>query len=278
MRKRLGTVMLMLGALLLVGCPKPEQPAQQGEGESAAKTELLILCGTSFRPPTEKLVEMFEKEHPEIDVLLSFGGSEDHLPHVQAKAQGDLYVTHDPYMQYTEEAGAMLRWVQVGYLCPVLVVQKGNPKNIQSIDDLTKEGIQVALPNPDYSTCGEMVFALLEKKGIKDAVLKNVGNAMFRSHADIGKQLKLGHADAGIMWNGVANEYLDAIDIVPTPYEYDEQIRVGVIGLSYTKHPDEVEAFLKFAEEHGQEVFKESGYLKYEPEADSGDAETPAAE
>ncbi|GAB6164104.1 molybdate ABC transporter substrate-binding protein [Thermostilla marina] len=277
MRKQLGTLMLVLGALMLAGCPKPDQTAQQGEGESAAKTELLILCGTSFRPPTEKLVEMFEKEHPDIDVLLSFGGSEDHLPHVQAKAQGDLYVTHDPYMQYTEEAGAMLRWVQVGYLCPVLVVQKGNPKNIQSIEDLTKEGIQVALPNPDYSTCGEMVFALLEKKGIKDAVLKNVGNAMFRSHADIGKQLKLGHADAGIMWNGVANEYLDAIDIVPTPYEYDEQIRVGVIGLSYTKHPDEVEAFLKFAEEHGQEVFKESGYLKYEPEADS-DGDTPAAE
>ena len=100
---------------------------------------------------------------------LSFGGSEDHLPNVKAKAAGDVYVTHSPYQQYTREADALLREVEVGFLAPVLVVAKGNPKGIEKIEDLAKPGLQVILTNPEFSTCGEMTFALLEKKGIHGA-------------------------------------------------------------------------------------------------------------
>lgn len=222
---------------------------------------ITILCGSSFRPPMEKLTAMYEKEtggRPE----LSFGGSEDHLPNVEAKAAGDVYVTHSPFQQYTREAEALLREVEVGFLAPVLVVPKGNPKGIKSIDDLAKPGLQVLLTNPDFSTCGEMTFALLEKKEIKDAVLKNVGNAMFKHHSEIGNKLKLGFGDGGIMWNGVANNFLDAIEVVPVPYEYDEEIRVSVMGLSYTEQPEPVQKFLDFVESHGKQVFKEFGYVK----------------
>jgi len=227
----------------------------------SAAGELVILCGTSFRPPTEKLVEMFQQETGH-KAVLSFGGSEDLLPQVKLKAGGDLFITHDPYMDKTEEFGAMLRWVRVGYLAPCLVVPKGNPKKIERIEDLAKPGLQVLLTNPEYSTCGEMVFALLEKKGIKDQVLANVGNAMFKHHSEIGTKLQLGFGDAGIMWNGVAHNFLDAVEVVPAPYEYDREVRVGVIGLSFSQNQDRVEEFLKFAEQHGEKVFSEFGYVK----------------
>jgi len=235
--------------------------AASGCGGVQQADELLILCGTSFGPPVEKLKTQYEKETGQT-VTLSFGGSEDLLPNVKAKSVGDLFVTHDPYMDYTEEAGAMLRWVRVGYVAPVLVVQKGNPKKIERIEDLAKPGLEVLLPNPDFSTCGKMVFKLLQKKGIKDAVLENVGNRQFRAHSDIGNKMKLGHGDVAIMWNGVAHNFLDAIEIVPTPYEYDEEVRVGVVGLSYSRQKDKVEQFLKFAEDHAEEVFREFGYVK----------------
>ena len=64
------------------------------------------------------------------------------------------------------------------------------------------------------------------------------------------------------MWNGVAHNFLDAIEIVPGPYEYDQEVRVGVIGLSYSQKKDLVEAFLKFAEQNGEQVFTEFGYVK----------------
>jgi molybdate transport system substrate-binding protein len=227
----------------------------------AADKELLVLCGTSFGPPTEKLLKEFEQETG-IKAVISFGGSEDLLPQVKLKTVGDVFITHDPYMEYTKEAGALLRWIQVGNVAPALVVKKGNPHELEKIADLAKPGLKVLLPNPDFSTCGEMVFQLMEKKGIKDAVLKNVGNAMFRSHADIGNKMKLGVGDAAMMWNGVAHNFKDAIDVIRLPYEYDEEIRVGIIGLSYTKNRAEVEKFLKFIDKRGKEVFEEFGYVK----------------
>ena len=282
MERTICVVSLMLVGFVLViaaGCPDTSQhsssggvaaspgstatpaAARAGGDERADAVPITILCGSSFRPPMEKLTSMYEEETG-AKTELSFGGSEDHLPNVKAKIAGDVYVSHSPFQQYTQEADALLRDVPVGFLAPVLVVPKGNPKGIKSIDDLTKPDLQVLLTNPEFSTCGEMTFALLEKKGIKDAVLKNVGNAMFKHHSEIGNKMKLGFGDAGIMWNGVANNFLDAIEIVPVPYEYDDEIRVSVMGLSYTKQPEKVQKFLDFVEVHGPEVFKEFGYVK----------------
>ncbi len=247
------SLVVATAVLTFIGCDQSGGGNQNGE--------ITVLCGTSFKAPMEKLVEMYKSQTGQT-VLLSFGGSEDLLPHVKAKAAGDLFVTHSPYMQETEDAGSLLREVPVGFLAPVLVVAKGNPKDIKSIDDLAGDGVSVVLPNPKYSTCGEMVDKLLQKKGIKQAVLKNVGGAMVRDHAKVGNHLKLGTRDAGIMWNGVAKNFADDIEIVAAPYEYDDEIGVSIMGLSYTSNKDQVEKFLDFVEKHGKEVFAEFGYVK----------------
>jgi molybdate transport system substrate-binding protein len=230
-------------------------------GGTQSKDEIEILCGTSFRAPMEKLVQQYEAATGK-RALLVFGGSEDHLPKVKLKATGDVYVTHTPYMQYTDEAGALLRQVDVGYLAPVLVVPKENPKQLARFEDLAREGLRVVLPNPEFSTCGEMVFGLLEKKGIKDAVMQNTGNDLVKHHSMVGNHLQVGARDAGIMWNGVAHNFRDSVDIVALPYEYDEEIQVSVMGLSYSEKRPAVQEFLDFVEKNGADVFREFGYVK----------------
>lgn len=257
--------------LAIAGCTdRGQQPGgtapsvtspQESRAQASTAEPITILCGSSFRPPMEKLTEMYEQQAGG-RTALSYGGSEDLLPNVKAKLAGDVYVTHTPFQQYTREADALMREVEVGFLAPVLVVRKGNPKGITKIEDLARPGLQVLLTNPDFSTCGEMTFDLLEKKQVKDAVLKNVGNAMFKHHSEIGNKLKMGFGDAGIMWNGVAHNFLDAIEIVPVPYEYDEEIRVSAMGLSYTRQPEQVQEFLDFVETHGKSVFEEFGYVQ----------------
>jgi len=209
----------------------------------------------------EKLKAAFEEETG-VKVYLSFGQSEDLLPQVKIGKMGDVFVTHDPYLDYTKEAGALLRAEEVGFVAPVLVVRKGNPAGVKSLEDLAKPGVRVALPNPEYSTCGQMLFALLEKKGIKEAVAENAGSAVFRSHSQTGNALKLGTRDAGVMWNGMAHNFLDAVEIIPTPYEYDEVIRVWIMGLKYSKRKNAVEKFLDFCRRDGKKTFAEFGYVK----------------
>ncbi len=144
----------------------------------------------------------------------------------------------------------------------MLAVQKANPKRITSIEDLAQEGLRVGLSNPQYSTCGEMVFQLLEDKGIKDAVMQNVGNRLTKGHPALGTWLKTGVVDAVIMWNGVAHTFADDLDVVKTPYEYKDEVRVHVIGLNYTKQTDALRRFIEFVRTRGPEVFAQHGYVK----------------
>jgi molybdate transport system substrate-binding protein len=144
----------------------------------------------------------------------------------------------------------------------VLAVQKGNPKDIKSIDDLTKPDLKVALSDPQYSTCGEMVEKFLKTKGIYDAVMKNVGNRLTKGHSNLGNLLKTQAVDAVVMWNGVANTFREHLDIVKTPYEYDTEIQVHVIGLNYSEQPEAVRQFMEFVRENGQRIFTEHGYVK----------------
>jgi len=243
----------LLVFMLVFGCSKKETPPEA--------TELVILCGSSFVPPTEQLCSEFMAQTG-IETTYTVGGSEDLLPHVKARIKGDIFVTHDPYMDYTRDANALADDVQVGFVAPVLVVQNGNPKGIKNIEDLTREGLKVALTDPQYSTAGEMVFALLEKKGIKDAVMKNVENRLTKGHSNIGTFLKTQAVDAGIMWNGVAHTFRDSLDIVKTPYEYEQEIRVHIMSLSYSKQPEELKQFMEFVRKQAPAIFAEYGYVK----------------
>jgi molybdate transport system substrate-binding protein len=223
--------------------------------------ELVILCGSSFPKPMEQLYSEFTAQTG-IQVTTTIAGSEDFLPLVKTGQKGDILVTHDPYLDYVREAGALFDYVHVGFVAPVLAVQKGNPKGLRSIQDLRQPGLKVALTNPQYSTCGEMIFALLEKKGIKEAVMKNVENRLTKGHSTLGNYLKIRTVDAVIMWNGVAHTFRESLDVVKTPYEYDEEIRVHIIGLSYSKEAESLEQFIKFARTRGPGIFAEYGYVK----------------
>ncbi len=243
-----------LCALPMAGCGGRREPARQ-----AAK--LTILCGGSFRPPMEELSQAFSRETG-IATELSFGQSEDLLPAVRARRAGDVFISHDPYRDYVAKAGSLLSAAQVGYVAPVLVVPKGNPAGVKSLEDLARPGVKVALPDPMYSTCGEMLAKLLERKGLKEKVTANADGAIFRSHSETGTALKLGQRQAGVMWNGVAHDFREALEVVPTPYEYDETIRVWVMGLGYTKHEAEVARLVEFAEKEGPTIFAKYGYTK----------------
>ena len=200
----------VFGLVVIAGCSKKEKEDKP--------EELVILCGSSFPKPMEQLYSEFTAQIG-IKTIITIAGSGDFLPLVKASQKGDILVTHDPYLDYVADANDLADYVQVGFVAPVLAVQKGNPKGLTSVRDLTRPGLKVALTDPKYCTCGEMVFALQDKKGIKETVMKNVENRLTKGHSNLGNFLKTQAVDAVIMWNGVAHTFCDSVDVVKTPYE-----------------------------------------------------------
>jgi molybdate transport system substrate-binding protein len=56
----------------------------------------------------------------------------------------------------------------------VIAVPEGNPAEIQSLQDLTKPGMRVAVGQPDQCTIGVLTRQTLEAEGVYDEVMKNV--------------------------------------------------------------------------------------------------------
>ena len=130
-------------ALLAVGCSKKETTNKP--------KELELLCGSSFPKPMEQLCAELTAQTG-IQVPTAIAGSEDFLPLVKAGQKGDILVTHDPFLDYVRDANSLFDYVHVGFVAPVLAVQKGNPKGLRSIEDLTQPGLKIALTDPQYST------------------------------------------------------------------------------------------------------------------------------
>ena len=199
--KRMQGTFLYIGLAFLlacgsIGCEKKEEQ------------ELKLLCGNSFLKPAEQLCKEFTAKTG-IKVVMTSGGSEELYPQIKVGNLGDVFITHDPFLDKVKEAGFLAAHAQVGLVVPVLVVAKSKSGTVAKVENLIRPGLKVGLTDPQYSTCGEMVYALLEKKGIKEKVLRNVGNRLARGHGQLATWLKMETIDAGIMWKGVAYTFKD---------------------------------------------------------------------
>ena len=247
--------MLLLAAMavaLATGCSRTPQSAKEA-------AELRVLCGSSMATPAQVVGELFRTNH-QIEVTFDLGGSETLLPKVLAGTRADVFICHDPFEQKLKDSGDWAGSATVGILQPVLLVRPGNPQQIRSVADLTRPNLKIGIGDPRYSTCGELFVRLLEEKGIRDQVMKQVV-LQGRTHAEIANGLILGPLDAVIVWNFVARLYGDKVELVSTTDRY-AVINVTVVGLKRSRNPVQRDAFLELCRtQQVKAIFAENGYV-----------------
>lgn len=246
-------VVLLAGSLifLVAGCSR--------EAETAKKpAPLRVLCGSSMAAPGQILCDRFKKAQG-VEVLVDLGGSETLLPRILAGAPADVFICHDPFEQKVKDAGRWQGSARLGTLEPVLIVRPGNPWKLRAIQDLTNRNLKIGIGDPRYSTCGAMFVELLDKKGIRDEVMKQVP-LQARTHTELANGLILGPLDAAVVWNYIAVLYPGKVERVPTTDAYPE-IDVTVVGLSQSANPVLRDAFLESCRtEAAKALFVEHGF------------------
>ncbi|MEJ7775627.1 MAG: extracellular solute-binding protein, partial [Nocardioidaceae bacterium] len=64
-------------------------------GDSGGRTQLTVLAAASLTKTFEQLEESFEKEHPEVDVVISFGSSSALAEQINQGSPADVIATAD---------------------------------------------------------------------------------------------------------------------------------------------------------------------------------------
>jgi molybdate transport system substrate-binding protein len=254
-------ILLLVGLLIFIpfsGCAKGEQ-----------KT-ITTFCGAASKPAMDEAANAFE-EKTGIKVYCNYGGSGTALSQMKLSKSGDLYIPGSPdYIPKAERDGVIdNKTVKiVAYLVPVIAVQHGNPRNIQSLADMAKPGITVGIGNPEAVCLGLYAVEILDYNHLLADVGRNIVTQA-ESCEKTATLLSLKSVDAVIGWHVFHDWDTDNIDVV---YLKPEQLpRIAYIPAAistYAKDRESAQKFIDFlVSKQGQEIFRKWGYITNEREA-----------
>lgn len=222
---------------------------------------ILIYCAAALKEPISEIARQFEKDTG-VKVEMTVANSGQLLGQIQTTHIGDVYIPAemDFVTQATKKGLTQGEPPEFCQLHPVILVRKGNPKNIQELTDLTKPGVKLSLADAS-AAIGKVQLELFKKNGLDGgAISKNTINAPAMV-TDVALAVKLGTVDAGIVWDAVAAQVSDATDIVRIPDDKNIVSRVAACTLSGSRNPKAAQAFLNYlVSEAARTVLKTKGF------------------
>ncbi len=269
----LAGVSLLLVLLLILALPRDAR--RSSETEQDREQELVVFCAAGVRPVVEKIAEQFTAEFG-TPVQLQYGGSNTLLNQIEVGKTGDLFLAADEiYIDLAQERGMVQEALPLAVMRPVIVVPPGNPKEIEGVADLARSEFRVSMGNPDQAAIGRSTKAALTESGHWEAVAANVQeNGVYKPTVpDVANDVKIGSADAAVIWDAVARN-MGGLEVIEAPELESGAAHISIGVLATARQPTAALRFSRYlsAPEHGGQVFNELGY-----EAADGDqwAETP---
>jgi molybdate transport system substrate-binding protein len=239
----------------------------------ASGEELLVFAGAASKPATEEVAKIYEKKTG-TKININFGGSGFVLSQMELAKQGDIYFPgSSDFMEIAKQKNLVFPETErnVVYVVPALNVQKGNPKGIKTLADLTKPGLRVAIANPEGVCLGLYAVEIIERNLPNDAkknLKKNIVNYT-ESCEKTATAISLKAVDAVIGW-GVF-QYWDQERIETIPLNKKEIIRVGYIPIAISKFTAKrvsAQAFIDFIlSDEGKTIFRKYHYFMSPEEA-----------
>ncbi len=259
--------LLVLGVVLYnMGRPTPRQPSEGASGTltgNDAPSSLFMYCAAGLRAPVEQIVADYKQEFG-VDVQLQYGGSNTLLSQMEVSKIGDLYLAADTgYTERANEKGLVKEVIPLAVMRPVIAVPKGNPKNIRGVEDLLRDDVRTALGNADQAAIGNTTRRTLIESGHWERLEKHVTDSgVFKPTVpEVANDVKLGSADAGIVWDTTLVLYPNLEAIHTT--ELDAGVTsVAVSVMTESEKPTSALRFARYlaACDKGLVTFEERGF------------------
>ncbi|MBL0749470.1 molybdate ABC transporter substrate-binding protein [Nocardioides baculatus] len=243
-----------LAALVLVLPLAACGGGDDGKGaDSTDRAELTVLAAASLTDVFGDLATDFEKEH-DADVTFSFGSSTDLAEQVADGAPGDVLATADETsMGLAEDAGVTGEVETFATNVLTIVVPKGNPAGIESLDDL--EG-STWVRCADEVPCGKVAVAVLDANGItaEPASLEEDVRATL-------DKVVSGEADAGLVYATDAVAAGDEVEAIEIPGAEDELTSYYATTLAQSEDADLAADWVAWVtSEEGRAILQDAGF------------------
>ncbi len=247
-------LLLSLALCLFAACAKTEPASAQTPAPE--NVELIVFAAASMTETLNKVAELYKKAAPNVTIVFNFDSSGTLKTQIQEGADCDLFISAAPKQMNAldksrdAEGGNpdgldfVLQGTRVDLLenKVALAVPAGNPKDIQSYDDLAaglKAGtLMLAMGNSDVPV-GQYTQKILSYFGLDEAALAEAGVITYGTNVkEVTTQVSEAAVDCGIIYG--TDAYSAGLTVVDTATkEMCGQVIYPAAVLNVSKHPEE---------------------------------------
>lgn len=233
--------------------------------------DLHIFAAASLTDVYNDIAEQLMADNPNLNITIETGGSQALVTQLEEGASADVLATANTSTMDRAAESGLISGDPVMFTGNrlVIVTPSGNPAGIESLDDLTGDGISLVLANPDVPVGNYSMIAFCNYATTDDApdgFIDGINANIVSEEPDVRHVLtkvQLGEADAGVVYasdatasmlSGVELEVLDFPESVPTRAEYPiaavegGNVELANAFISYVLSPD------------GQEILAHYGF------------------
>jgi len=200
-----------------------EEGFEPGRGDKWAENpELVLFSGSMLKPAIQESILQFE-EREGVRINTVYNGCGILVSQMKAGDNPDGYFSCDrSFMDMVSDRFETPKTISANEM--VILVKKGNPKGVLTLEDLKKSGLKVGFSHPEKSALGALTKSLLESEGLYQSIL-DTGNVM------------PGSATGDFLVNQMRSNALDAVIVYRSNALSSESTSTDcdVIGISRPK-------------------------------------------
>jgi molybdate transport system substrate-binding protein len=243
-------VVLLVVAVVAAGCGgNDDSPG----GESP--TGIKVFAAASLTAAFNQLGERYTAANGGTKVTFNFAGSQALATQIRQGAPADVFASADvPNMDKARDlvdppqnfASNRLR----------IVVEKGNPRGVKSLDDLAGKDLKVVLAAPQVPA-GRYAEQILDRAGVSVQPVSLEDNVKA-----VVTKVSLGEADAGIVYATDVTAAGDKIEGVDIPKDQNVTATYPIATVKASRHQQQAQAFVDLVRSpDGQRVLESFGFL-----------------
>ena len=264
MKRTLALLLALTMLFALAACGKQAEPAAEptDEPKAAEEVELIVFAAASMTETLTELKAMYEAMHPGVTITFNFDSSGTLKTQIQEGADCDLFISAAPKQmnqldascdaeQNPEGLDFVLQGSRVDLLenKVALVVPDGNPKGVESFDQLAEllkaGGILFAMGNSDVPV-GQYTQKIFDFYGLAEEELANAGVISYGTNVkEVTTQVKESSADCGVVY--ATDAFSAGLTVADTATkDMCGQVIYPAAVLNVSKNPEAAQAFLDF--------------------------------
>ncbi|NLU63639.1 molybdate ABC transporter substrate-binding protein [Rhodococcus sp. HNM0563] len=237
-------------ALVLTSC------ANSDAGKEESET-LTVFAAASLQSTFTELGDLFEDANPGVTVEFSFAGSSSLVTQLEEGAPADVFASADTKTMGDAVDAGLVAGEPVEFATNVLtiVTEPGNPENIASFADLSREGLSVVVCAPQVP-CGAATERVEEASGVTLTPVSEESSV-----TDVLGKVTSGQADAGLVYVTDATGAGESVTAVAFPESSGAVNTYPIAELAAADNAELAAEFVDFVTgEQGRAVLGNAGF------------------